>query len=96
MQLGACWIIVCLTIKCVYPTARDIAQAALSRALLNESSRGNLYIWWQQWDPSLTVVQGDPWIQKSMMELIEVDLRRKSGSVSKSGRPEGSRLEREG
>ena len=31
-----------------------------------------------------------------VMGLIEVDLRRKAGSISKSGRPEGSGLEREG
>ena len=38
-------------------------------------------------------MQGDPWIQKSVvMEPIEVDLRRKAGSVPKSGRPEGRRL----
>ena len=31
-----------------------------------------------------------------VMERVEVDLRRKAGSVPKSGRPEGSRLDREG
>ena len=31
----------------------------------------------------------------AVMGQIEVDLRRKAGSISKSGRPEGSRLERE-
>ena len=39
--------------------------------------------------PSLTVVQGDPWIQDECRDGTDREpIRRKAGSVSKSGRPE--------
>ena len=49
------------------------------------AARSIYHIWWQRWDPSMIVVQGDHGSRMSVvMELIEVDLRRKAGSISKS------------
>ena len=33
------------------------------RSSTQAAAKSIFHIWWQQWDPSLTVVQGDPWIQ---------------------------------
>ena len=33
------------------------------RSRAQAAARSIHHIWWQRWDPSLTVVQGDPWIQ---------------------------------
>ena len=64
------------------------------RSSAQAAARSIHHIWWQRWDPSLAVVQRDPWIQNECGDGTDRGLRRKAGSISKSGRP-GSRLERE-
>ena len=38
-----------------------------------------LHIWWQLWDPSLTVVQGDPWIQNECRDGTDRGEPKKEG-----------------
>ena len=46
-----------------YKWSHGVGYLAARRSGAQAAARYIHPIWWHRWDPSLTVVQGDPWIQ---------------------------------